>query len=36
MKPLITIYGKPECCLCDDALEMLYHAPVSHPAAGAL
>jgi hypothetical protein len=21
--PRVTIYGKPECCLCDDALEVL-------------
>lgn len=23
MKPRVTIYGKPECCLCDQALEVL-------------
>ncbi|UWX57878.1 glutaredoxin family protein [Chlorobaculum sp. MV4-Y] len=23
MKPQVTIYGKPECCLCDQALEVL-------------
>ena len=23
MKPQVIIYGKPECCLCDDALEVL-------------
>jgi glutaredoxin len=23
VKPLVTIYGKPECCLCDEALEVL-------------
>jgi glutaredoxin len=23
MKPQVTIYGKPECCLCDDALNVL-------------
>ncbi|TNJ39085.1 glutaredoxin family protein [Chlorobaculum thiosulfatiphilum] len=23
MKPRVTIYGNPECCLCDQALEVL-------------
>jgi len=23
MKPQVIIYGKPECCLCDEALEVL-------------
>jgi glutaredoxin len=23
MKPRVTIFGKPECCLCDQALEVL-------------
>ncbi|NTU53288.1 MAG: glutaredoxin family protein [Chlorobiaceae bacterium] len=23
MRPLLTIYGKPECCLCDQAMELL-------------
>ncbi|NTV66101.1 MAG: glutaredoxin family protein [Chlorobaculum sp.] len=23
MKPQVIIYGKPECCLCDQALEVL-------------
>jgi glutaredoxin len=23
VKPRVTIYGKPECCLCDQALEVL-------------
>ena len=23
MSTVVTIYGKPECCLCDDALEAL-------------
>ncbi|RXK88705.1 glutaredoxin family protein [Chlorobaculum sp. 24CR] len=26
MKPRVTIYGKPECCLCDAALEVLDEA----------
>ncbi len=27
----ITIYGKPGCCLCDEAREVLAHVRDSHP-----
>lgn len=31
MKPRVTIYGKPECCLCDVALEVLEAVRASIP-----